>query len=471
MGRPKKQEMQQNQTQVAKVIRPQPAQEKFLSSPADIVIYGGAAGGGKSYAILLEPLRHLKNGEFGAVMFRRSMTSITAEGSLYDTSRQIYPFLGAKSVQKPRVQWTFPSGMRVTMAHLQYDDTVMDWHGTQIPLIIFDELCEFSKYQFFYMLSRNRSTCGVAPYIRATCNPDADSWVAQFISWWWDAKTGYAIKERSGVVRYMLRIEDDIKWGNSPEDLVNQYPEFTAADVKSVTFIASTIYDNQELLKANPQYLSNLKALPTVERERLLLGNWKIKPAAGLYFKRVDANVISAIPDDVVKWVRRWDFAATEPSEANPDPDWTAGVLLGKRECGRFIIADVRRVRMRANDVRKLVRNTAASDKATYKSSYTVVLPQDPGQAGKEQAASYVTMLSGYSVVTQPEVNDKVTRAEPFAAQWQAGNIDVLAGDWNDEYFAELESFPEAKHDDQVDGSSGGFNYITQKHSTWDITT
>lgn len=471
MGRPKKQKQQQSKVQPSKTIKPQPAQEKFLSSSADIVIYGGAAGGGKSYAILLEPLRHIKNSAFGAVMFRRSMTSITAEGSLYDTSRQIYPFLGAHSVQKPRVQWTFPSGMRITMAHLQYDETVMDWHGTQIPLIIFDELCEFSKYQFFYMLSRNRSTCGVAPYIRATCNPDADSWVASFISWWWDPKTGYPISERSGIIRYMLRIEDDIKWGNSPQELVEQYPEFTIADVKSVTFIASTIYDNQELLRANPQYLSNLKALPTVERERLLKGNWKIKPAAGLYFKRTDVRVITAIPDDVVKWVRRWDLAATEPSEANPDPDWTAGVLIGKRSCGRFLIADVRRCRQRATDVRQLVLNTAVSDQSKYDASYTIVLPQDPGQAGKEQAASYATMLSGYSVFPQMEVNDKITRAEPFAAQWQAGNVDILAGEWNDEYFSELESFPGAKHDDQVDGSSGGFNYITQKQSTWDITT
>lgn len=440
-----------------------------MSSPADIVIYGGSAGGGKSYAILLEPLRHMNNGEFGAVMFRRSMTSITAEGSLFDTSKQIYPLLGARAVQKPRVQWTFQSGMRITMAHLQYDDTVLDWHGTQIPLIIFDELCEFSRYQFFYMLSRNRSPCGVAPYIRATCNPDSDSWVASFISWWWDQDTGYAIKERSGVIRYMLRVDDTIVWGDTPQELVEKHPSFEVTDVKSVTFISASINDNQELLKKNPQYLSNLKALPTVERERLLYGNWKIKPASGLYFKRTDVKVIDAIPADVIKWVRRWDFGASEPSEAYPDPDYTAGVLMGKRECGRFIIADVKRGQLKASAVRQLVANTAVQDKQKY-GNVTTVVPQDPGQAGKEQADSYITMLQGYHAQKQMESNDKITRAEPFASQWQVGNVDILAGEWNDEYFAELESFPEAKHDDQVDGSSGGFNYITGDNNDWGIS-
>jgi hypothetical protein len=75
---------------------------------------------------------------------------------------------------------------------------VYDWQGAQIPLICFDELTHFRAHQFFYMVSRNRSTCGVRPYIRATCNPDADSWVANFLAWWIDPETGFPIPERAG---------------------------------------------------------------------------------------------------------------------------------------------------------------------------------------------------------------------------------------------------------------------------------
>ena len=84
--------------------------------------------------------------------------------------------------------------------------SVYDWQGAQITLICFDELTHFSAHQFFYMVSRNRSTCGVRPYIRATCNPDADSWVADLLAWWIDQETGLPIRERAGVVRYYIRI-------------------------------------------------------------------------------------------------------------------------------------------------------------------------------------------------------------------------------------------------------------------------
>src|SRR4029077_9839556 len=78
-------------------------------------------------------------------------------------------------------------------SHLQLATSVYDWQGAQITLICFDELAHFTAHQFFYLLSRNRSTCGIKPYIRATCNPDADSWVAEFLAWWIDPETGFPI--------------------------------------------------------------------------------------------------------------------------------------------------------------------------------------------------------------------------------------------------------------------------------------
>lgn len=449
------------------ILSPQPGpQEAFLASPADVVIYGGAAGGGKSYALLLEAVRHTNNPKFGAVIFRRNSTQIFSTGGLWDTSMEIYSSL-ATPRKTPSARWIFPSGAKISFNHIENDAALHKWQGSQIAMIGFDELTHFTRQQFFYMLSRNRSTCGVRPYVRATCNPDSDSFVADLIAWWIDQDTGYPIPERSGVIRYMGRLRDEILWGDTIQEVVNQSgSEIEPEDVKSFTFIASKLTDNKILMETNPGYMANLKALATVERERLLEGNWKIRPAAGLYFKRSRVNILPELPDDVVRWVRAWDLAATEDRKGtSPEegPAYTAGVLLGKRRCGRYIVADVINQRLNSADVRNTVKNTAAADKARYK-NVRIRMNQDPGQAGKEQAEQYIKLLAGYSVNIERESGSKETRAEPFSAQWlglpgsETGNVDVLEAAWNDAYFSQLESFPESKFKDMVDASSTAFN-------------
>lgn len=232
-----------------------------------------------------------------------------------------------------------------------------------------------------------------------------------------------------------------------------------------MTFIASTIYDNQILLKTNPSYLANLKALPLVERERLLQGNWKIKPAAGLYFKRVQLrSILDTPPLDVVSWSRAWDLAATSEDEGG-EPAYTAGVLMGKRRDGTYVVADVINVRMEANDVRQLIKLTAEKDRAMFGSVH-IRLPQDPGQAGKAQARSFVKFLSGFPIKAIPETGSKEARAEPVAAQWQAGNFDMVYGPWNEVYLDQLESFPMSRFKDMVDATSAAYNEL---ESTFDI--
>lgn len=440
-----------------KSIRPQPGpQEAFLSSSADIVVYGGAAGGGKTYAILMEPLRHIGNKDFGAVIFRRESVQIMNEGGLWDTAMSIYPLIGGMPRGQPKPTFKFPAGGRVTFAHLNLEADVLGWQGAQVPLICFDELTHFTRSQFFYMLSRNRSTCGVRPYVRATCNPDADSWVAELIAWWIDQETGLPIPERSGVIRWFVRVADALRWADSTDDLARAH-SVDAEDCKSLTFVAASIHDNKKLMEADPGYLANLKSLSRVERERLLGGNWKIKPAAGLYFKRHEAAMLESVPVDVERWSRAWDFAATEPGDGNENPDWTAGVKMGRRRNGRFVIAHLVHERKQAGKVREIVKSTAQQDGTGVR----IVVPEDPGQAGKEQAQSYVTMLSGWPVFKRRPTGDKLTRAEPFAAQWQAGNVDVVRGPWNEPMFAELEGFPPANssgHDDIVDAAADAFS-------------
>jgi predicted phage terminase large subunit-like protein len=394
------------------------------------------------------------------VIFRRNYNQITAEGGLWDASNKIFGQVpDAHPRKSPKLHWRFDGGSKLSFAHIERDEDLKSWQGTEIPYIGLDELTHFTKHQFLYMLSRNRTTCGVRPYVRATCNPDSDSWVAEFISWWIDADTGYAIPERSGQIRWMVVLNDIIHWGNSPEELAEKY-EVSVDDCKSVTFIASRLEDNKILMDSDPGYLANLKAMTEVDMERLLRGNWKIKAASGSFFKRSQiGEILPEVPKDLVAVCRGWDLAATDKGE-NDEAAFTSGVLMGKRENGRYVIIDVINRQLKAGDVRSTVLVTAKLDHAKH-SWCRQRLPQDPGQAGKDQKGSYMEMLAGFDVHMIPESGDKATRAEPMAAQWQHGMFDLVVGEWNEEYLNQLESFPDSKWKDMVDASSSAFNEIT----------
>ena len=268
------------------IIRPQDGyQLDFASSPADICIGGGAAGVGKTFSLLLEPIRHKDVKGFGSVIFRRTNPQIRNEGGLWDTSVTLYHALGA-SPRQTNLEWDFGNS-KLKFSHLEHEKNIYDWQGSQIPFIGFDELTHFSKKMFFYLLTRNRSVCGVNPYVRATCNPDPDSWVADFISWWIDQETGFAIPERRGVLRYLIVDGDNYIWGDTKdevikkgwhilEEVVNRSGIDPNEFVKSVTFIGGSIYDNKELLKENPAYLGNLLAQDKDVQAALLHSNWKV---------------------------------------------------------------------------------------------------------------------------------------------------------------------------------------------------
>lgn len=446
---------------MSRIIKPQSGpQERFLSTNANIAIYGGAAGGGKTYALLMEPLRYMNIRNYRAVIFRHSYTQINASGGLWDESIGMYSGIkGAAPAKSPKYHWNFGGKAILYFDYLGRDEDLYNWQGSQITFIGYDELTHFTERQFFYMLSRNRSTCGVEPYVRATCNPDADSWVAKLVEWWIDPETGYPIPERSGKLRYMARQNEVIMWGSTKAELIEQ--GIKPSSIKSITFIASTLQDNKMLMQADPSYLANLEALPLVERERLLYGNWKIKSAAGLFFNRNQVGaMLPVVPRDVVAFVRAWDLAATAETEGG-EPAYTAGVLMGRRANGRFIVIDVINVRQSAGEVRATVRHTAMIDNAKY-GNVRIRYPQDPGQAGKDQAQSYALMLAGFNFKSAPVTGSKETRAEPVAAQWQAGNVDVVVADWNDEYFSQLESFPSSKFKDMVDATSDAFAELIQ---------
>ncbi len=255
-----------------RAIRPNSRpQERFLASPADIAVYGGAAGGGKSWAMLIEPLRHAHNPDFGAVIFRRTSPQVTNEGGLWDEAGKIYPLLGALA-RVGELEYAFPTGARVTFRHLQYEANKYHWQGAQVPLIGFDELTHFSESQFWYLASRNRSTCGVKPYMRGTCNADAGSWVKRLCGPWVDRKHPL-YPTPSGDILWLVRKDGKYLWHRTKEEAAEAHP---GTMPKSVTFVRATVFDNVDLLRINPEYLGNLQAQSSVEQARLLHGDWDV---------------------------------------------------------------------------------------------------------------------------------------------------------------------------------------------------
>lgn len=448
-------------------------QTDFLSTNADVGFYGGAAGGGKTFGMLIDPTRHINScPEGGAVYFRRTTTQIRNEGGLWDEAKALYHQLGGKPRESPSMDIVFPNkdnpnkdGFKITFSHLQHEKNKLDYQGAQIPIIYFDEVTHFSRSQFFYLLGRNRSTCGIKPYVRATCNPDKNSWVRKFIDWWID-KDGWAMPERSGKIRWLCVEDDKDHWFDTREEAIDYFglDEFGNPNIPplSVTFILSRLKDNKILMKKDPTYKAKLKALSKVDRERLLGdpergGNWNIVPAAGMYFKRGYFEEIEFEPR-FIEIVRCWDRAATEhkPGDSG-DPDWTVGLKMGKTYDGEFIVLDVERQRFSAGKVETLILNTAKQDGVHV----TVKGFQDPGGAGKGEAEAFIKMLSGFDVVVEKIATNKEISAKPLSAQAEHNNVKVLSSCRNKEFFYdELENFPDDAHDDIVDAGSGAFNEL-----------
>jgi len=268
-------------------IEPQVGYQQIaLSSKADIVIGGAAAFVGKTFALLLDPLRHVTVPGFGGVIFRRTSVQIRNEGGLWDTSVKLYPLLNAEA-RESSLDWKFPSGGKISFRHLEYEKNKYDWQGAQIPFLGFDELTHFTESMFFYLLSRNRSGCGVKPYVRATCNPDPESWVYKMISWWIDAETGFPILERRGKLRYFIKYGSDYIWGDNYDEVYEKAehiisPMMTDSGlrkedfIKSLTFVSGSIYDNKKGLEYDPSYPGNLLSQDEDTRRQLLEGKWKV---------------------------------------------------------------------------------------------------------------------------------------------------------------------------------------------------
>jgi predicted phage terminase large subunit-like protein len=439
-------------------------QAQFAACDCDIAVYGGSAGGGKSFALLLEPLHYVDIPNFSAIVFRRTYPQIKQLGGLFDVANELYRPLGAK-VNETGLSFEFPSGARVRFSHLQYEADKFSWQGSALPLILWDELTHFSESQFWYLLSRNRSLCGVRPYVRATCNPEPGSWVEKLIEWWIGAD-GYPIKERSGAVRWFVRQGNKILWADSKEELPQKDETGQPNMPRSFTFISAKLEDNPALNIGDPAYRANLMALPLYEREILLGGNWRVRPEGGMRFKRLWFEIVADYPRDGGRMVRYWDRASTIPSDANPDPDHTAGARVYRSRTGLLYIVDMRRDRMRPLGVQAMLQNTASQDGDTTE----LWLEEDPAQAGQVEKQHLSTALAEYAPHWVKPTGSKWTRSGPLSAAAEVGNVKLVRGAWNEAFLDEAEAFvdedqvdtPTGYHDDQIDAADGAAGVLLQ---------
>lgn len=394
-------------------------QKVFLRTYALEALFGGAAGGGKSSALLMAALQYVDIPNYSAILFRRTYADLALPGAIMDrfiTWMSPYDDVRWNSNNYTAV---FPSGARISFGYLNNSQDYLRYKGAEFQFIGMDEVTEIRESDYRYMFSRlRRPSSGplakVPLRMRAASNP-APNWVRQ---------------------RFITEGRD---YGR--------------------IFVPSKLTDNPGIDAES--YRQSLQALDPVERRRLEEGDWW-STTLGSLFERESFVLLDQveIPEvsSMARAVRFWDLAATEPSQSNPDPDWTVGTLV-LFDQGIAYILDVKRIRAKGDKVEQLIAQTAYEDGHHV----AIRMEQEPGSSGKalvDQYARYV--IPGYDFSGIRATGDKITRARPFAAAVANGNVRVVRGPWLTEWLDEFASFPEAaNHDDQVDSAVGAFTHLT----------
>lgn len=257
-----------------KIIAQGGGQENMLSTPADITICGGCRGGSKTFTLLMETLKDIKNKNFRSVLLRHEIDDLS---DMVETSSTLYDDFGEYNKSKNDMRWNFYKGgfLKFSYHADTLDDFKKRFQGKQFAYIGVDEITHMEYLKFKYLITCNRNAFHIRNRFIGTCNPDPDSWVAKFIDWW-IGEDGLPIPERDGRVRYCFMDGDNVSgiyWGDTREevyeqckDIIHAYwkPEYEQYGtpqelfIKSVTFIEAKLSDNVKLMSSDPTYLANL---------------------------------------------------------------------------------------------------------------------------------------------------------------------------------------------------------------------
>ncbi len=426
-----------------------------------------AAGSGKSEIGVIDFLKYTDIPNFIGVMTRRNTPQLTGPGGLLTKCKRIF----AQAYEPDEYTWRakdgkfvfHKSGAEIYLKHFENDQSDVSWQGAEANLYYVDEGTQFTQHMIQYIMSRmrNPSCPEVKPHLKITCNPHADhfmrKWVEPYLF-----EDGTPDRSRDGIIRYFSFQDGDFVWGDSLEELVEKHgvePE----DALSFTYISANVDDNPIVKKVNPKYVAWLKGLKGTEKARLLYGNWFVRDSGSGFFKREWLIPVKLHEQEIISRCRAWDIAGSVPSDANPRPDSTCGVLIAKTKQGQYIIEDVIKFRARYGEVIQTIIKTAQGDPEGTQ----IILPQEPGQAGIAAGKMMVRELveEGFYAKLRPTNKSKVVRFQPFAAAAEAGLVSYIESNWNESYFFELEAFDGSRgvSDDQVDATSDSFITLAQK--------
>lgn len=408
---------------------PTPKQRAFLlMNDTKEILYGGAAGGGKSVAQLMAALQYVDIPGYSAILFRKTYADLSLPGALIDMSKQwLMPFVESKEVKwsEKEKQYVFPSGATLNFGYLENSNDCYRYQGAEFQYIGMDEVTHIDPANYRYLFSRLRKpkTLQVPLRFRATANPGG-----QFGEYYYQ--------------RFFVEGKDAGR-----------------------IFIGAGIDDNPYL--DAEAYKESLAELDPIERERLLNGNWEIK-ANGDMFNRHWFNIVPAsdIPP-AAKRVRFWDMASTDPSKRKGknkrEPDWSVGFKLAHYQ-GMYWIEDIIRVQKTPHDLEQIIGETAKLD------GYGVAIrmEKEPGSSGEITIDHYSrNVLRGYDFVGLASTGSKVERARTASAASQAGRVFISQRCRNMlPFLDEADLFPYGLHDDTIDGFSGAFNYFRSSNMT-----
>lgn len=402
---------------------PTPKQRAFLlMNDTKEVLYGGAAGGGKSVAQLMAALQFVDIPGYSAILFRKTYSDLSLPGALIDMSKQwLQPFVQSGEVKwsEKEKRYNFPSGATLSFGYLESDNDCYRYQGSEFQFIGMDECTHISPSNYRYMFSRMRKpkTLQVPLRFRATCNPGG----------------------MYGEYYYQRFFVEGTENGR--------------------IFIGAGLNDNP-FLDAEA-YKEALQELDPIEREQLLNGNWEIKAAGDL----LDRHWFQIVPHHEIpshaRHVRFWDLASTDPAKRKGrnkrEPDWTVGFKMAHYQ-GLYWIEDIVRIQKKPHEIEEIVRATASVD--GYGCS--IRMEQEPGSSGAITIDTYARgALNGYDFQGVPSTGSKVERARPASAAAQAGRIFISDRCRNMlPFLDEADLFPYGAHDDTIDGFSGAFNFF-----------
>jgi predicted phage terminase large subunit-like protein len=407
--------------------RPSPRQFAFVSYTGKEAFYGGAAGGGKSWALLMAALQYADVPGYHALILRRTLEELKLPGALIEISRQWLGATDARWNGNDR-RWTFPSGATLSFGYIGKLGAETRYQSANFSFIGFDEVTAFEEDIYTFMFARCRrgrgSPLGLSP-------------------------------DGVGVHDVPLRVRSASNPGGDGHEWVKT--RFIDGDSRLAPFFPSALTDNPHL--DVDAYLEMFGAMSDpVTRQRMLEGDWDVE-VEGTRFNRRWFTPIDAVAGGAIRSARHWDLAATEVGPAARNPDYTVGTLVHRYPSARYVVADVVRGRWSSAKVEAIMRATAATDGR----GVMVGVEQEPGSAGKAMVSHVKrNVLAGYNVQGMLPTGDKFTRAGPVASAAEDGRIDVLRAPWLPAWLSELGLFSERYkgHDDQVDSLSGAFELV-----------